>query len=147
VSLELLVCRVHSSKAAYGNAVCMQKLCNCVAYLILCACMAMAQAEWCIHNNMYVSTSIKLVVMQSPIRCGIDFTDAFAGVTGAVRDTRRLLQQPAPLPDLTVQSFSDFSATQLCNVTAGQAAAASATAAASAAVAAAYHISECCTWG
>jgi hypothetical protein len=70
-----------------------------------------------------------------------------AGTTGASCQTRSLLQQEAPLPaELTVQSFSDFSATQMRNVTAAEAAAASATAAASAAVAAVYHISECCIW-
>lgn len=58
---------------------------------------------------------------------------------------RSLLQAAPPLPlpqDLTVGSFSNFSTSQLLNVSHAAAAAASAVGTASAAVAATYHISE-----
>lgn len=106
--------------------------------------MGMAWIRWCLHD-IHSSTTFMLITLSPANVPALSWT--FAGSTGASCQARSLRQQQAPLPEeLTVQSFSDFSATQLRNVTAAQAAAASATAAASAAVAAVYHISECRVW-
>lgn len=136
--------RICISKAAsHDNAACMQNLRRCMS---CSSAIYIGTPTLNVASTSFISAqrSSSCDTMYQSIRSSIAWFKC-AGTTGASRRTRSLLQQQAPLPEeLTVQSFSDFNATQLRNVTAAQAAAASATAAASAAVAAVNGVNECC---
>ena len=137
-----------SKAASHDNAACMQNLRRCMScssafyiYRNIQHCLNVGSTTCISALRSYSCDTMYQSLRSSIVR------SKCAGIKKVSCRTRRLLQQETPLPaELTVQSFSDFDATQLRNVTAAQATAASAAAAASAAVAAVYHISECCIW-